>query len=279
MKEQCLELMWDFMRQAGHVALTSFNDTQFTLKPDGSVLTQADSAISRLIHQKLDPFRATGEHLLIEEEDPQRGQYLDQQLLAQTPYIWSVDPIDGTRLFSNHMPLFGISIGVIKDLAPWLGMVFFPALDELFYADGDQAYFVQHPFSAQPQQQRLEPVDLEVSNQALFLMSDTFFKKYHWSYEHCRFLVTACATVNLCWPSVGRACGAMDQSHLWDFAGAWPIVQQAGLALRDFQTGRILDRLDSQCFDSGAHPWRLKQYYIVSSARNYDILKSKIIAR
>ena len=279
MKEQYLNLMWDFMRQAGQIALKFYNDKQFTLKQDGSVLTQADQDISRLIHQKLDPLTQTGEHILVEEEDPQRGKYLDQQLLERTRFIWSVDPIDGTRLFSNHMPLFGISIGLIKEFVPWLGMVFFPVLDELFYANGARAYYIQHPFSERPQQQEIESVDLDISNQTLFLMSDTFFKNYQWSYDNCRFLVTACATINLCWPSIGRACGAMDQSHLWDFAGSWPIVQKAGLQLRHLKTGGVMDRLEARCFMADEHPWRLKDYYIVSSRRNYDILRNKIIPR
>ena len=276
MRQEYFNLMSDFIHQAGEIAKNFVSETEFSLKADGSVLTHADQKVARLIHTKLDPFLQTREHILIEEEDPQRGVYLNQELLNAAPFIWSVDPIDGTRLFSNQMPLFGISIGLIKDLKPWLGMVYFPLLDELFYADGENSYYVRHPFTSAAVKKEIQPIDQEISSQSLFLMSDTFFKKYKWNYENCRLLVTACATVNLCWPCIGRGCGAMDQSHLWDFAGAWPIIQKAGLGLRHLKTGALMDTLDADCFKSDEHCWQLKEYYIASSAKNFDILVNKI---
>ena len=65
-----------------------------------------------------------------------------------------MDPIDGTRLYANRMPTFGISLGLLKDLKPWLGVVYFPVLKELFYCDGKEAYFVQNAFS--PNQRRIK---------------------------------------------------------------------------------------------------------------------------
>ena len=75
----------------------------------------------------------------------------------ESSLIWAVDPIDGTRLYANRMPLFGISIGLIKDLKPWLGAVYFPMLKELFYCDGTEAYFVQDAFGAQELKTRIVP--------------------------------------------------------------------------------------------------------------------------
>ena len=84
-------------------------------------------------------------------------EYLDQKRLDQTSFIWALDPIDGTRLYANRMPLFGISIGLIKDLKPWLGVVYFPMLKELFYCDGTEAYFVQDAFGPQETKTRIVP--------------------------------------------------------------------------------------------------------------------------
>jgi myo-inositol-1(or 4)-monophosphatase len=48
--------------------------------------------------------------------------------------VWIVDSIDGTRSFVAGRPEFGVSIGLVEDGAPLLGVVFNPARDELYYA-------------------------------------------------------------------------------------------------------------------------------------------------
>ncbi|MBF0533212.1 MAG: hypothetical protein HQL23_09010, partial [Candidatus Omnitrophica bacterium] len=187
--------------------------------------------------------------------------------------------IDGTRLYANRMPLFGISIGLIRDLKPWIGAVYFPALRELFLCDGEQSYFIRDPFTPQESRQRITTMDEVISPKSLFLMSDMFFHYYDWDLTKCRFLVTACATVNLCWPTIGRGCGSLDQSHLWDFAGAWPIARSAGMEFRDITTGQVMDHIDAGYFVKEKTPWKLKAYHILSSERNYPLLRQNIIPK
>jgi fructose-1,6-bisphosphatase/inositol monophosphatase family enzyme len=89
-------------------------------------------------------------------------------------------------------------------------------------------------------------------------------------------MIQACATVDLCWPTIGRGCGAILKCSLWDFAGSWPIVQKAGLNLRSLKTGEILNEIKVEYFDNEEAPWKLKDFYILSSMRNFSIIKEKI---
>ena len=109
-----LERMLSFAREAGGMALDLINKSDPGLKKDHSVITLADKAISQLARTKLSDFLQNPEHILIDEEDPQLKRYSDPKCLGRSPFIWAVDPIDGTRLYANRMPLFGISIGLIK---------------------------------------------------------------------------------------------------------------------------------------------------------------------
>lgn len=68
----------------------------------------------------------------------------------------------------------------------------------------------------------------------------------------------------------------MTRSHLWDFAGSWPVLRSAGLELRSWKTGAVLDRIDTRVFSGSSLPWKLRDFYIVSSERNFSILKNKI---
>jgi hypothetical protein len=62
--------------------------------------------------------------------------------------------------------------------------------------------------------------------------------------------------------------------HLWDFVGSWAIFEKAGLKLRTFKDGRVLDKIEAGLFhkDDGS-PWRLREFYILSSEQNYPQLR------
>ncbi len=274
-----LDVMWDLVREAGVVSCQMIGDAQPGLKPDDSVVTRADYAISKIAHERLAALLDTRRHLLVDEEAITKGVHDRQTEWAHAPYLWTVDPVDGTRLYANRIPLYGISVGLLKDRRPWLGMIFFPVLNELLYADGESAFYVQDPFGPNCREHRIVPVDQEISSRSLFLLSDNFFRTHDWRYQDCRFLVTACAVINLAWPSLGRACGCLDRSNLWDFGGGWPIIHQAGLSMRDMDSGRVLDRLDAEAFEQRPGSWRLKTYHIVSSEKNYDLLRSRLIPK
>jgi myo-inositol-1(or 4)-monophosphatase len=60
---------------------------------------------------------------------------------AQAGYVWVIDPIDGTACFVNGMHAWCISIGIMLDGEPVVGVVFDPNADELFHAcKGQGAY-------------------------------------------------------------------------------------------------------------------------------------------
>jgi myo-inositol-1(or 4)-monophosphatase len=46
-------------------------------------------------------------------------------------YLWIVDPVDGTANFINHLPIFAVSIGVLRDGQPVAGAIFVPGPIEL----------------------------------------------------------------------------------------------------------------------------------------------------
>jgi len=272
-----LPRMFDFIRQAGAVALEHMADSGPGLKADRTVVTKADRAISKLCREMLADLLKDPQHILIDEEDPQVAQYLDQEKLAKAKFIWAVDPIDGTRLYANHMPTFGISLGLIKDLQPWLGVVYFPVLKEMFFCDGTNAYFVSNAFSDKEDKRLITPYDEQLSPQSLFFCNDTFFEKFNWSDRDFHIMIHACAVVNLCWPTIGRGVGCFLKCHLWDFAGSWPIVRAAGMDFRSVKDGKSFDHVDASLFDKDKKPWEMKEYYMVSSKRNYSIIKSKIV--
>jgi fructose-1,6-bisphosphatase/inositol monophosphatase family enzyme len=264
----------DMAKEAGRIAVSLIEKSDPSLKPDNSVLTKADTAVSRYIREALRDLLVKEGHLLIDEEDPENRRYYDDERLTRAPYVWIVDPIDGTRGFSNQLPTFGVSIGILKELKPWLGVVYLPGLRELFYADERGAVFVKEAFSARQQKKRILPVDQIITSQAVFFGNSEVVRDYQWNDHFCQILLSSCAVIDLCWPAVGRGCGCFFNSHLWDFAGSWPVFQAAGLELREIRSGKVLDRVTSDVFVAeGSRQWRVKEDYLLSSERNFAVIR------
>lgn len=264
----------------GQIALDLVSNSSPYLKSDRSVSTKADIAISKLAHSVIGDWLTTSDHLLIDEEDAHNVESLDQSYLTNTPFIWALDPIDGTRSFSNGMPNFGISIGLLKNLKPWLGVVYFPMLGELFYSDGKQSFFVQNAFTEHEEKRAITPVEQQITKQSIFICNDSFFERFDWHPDICQIMNPACAVLSLCWPAVGRGCGAFFGAHIWDFAGSWPIFLSAGLCLRSYQTGKQVKQLDIGLFaHESKDPWKLNEYYILSSEPNFAILREQIVPK
>jgi len=54
--------------------------------------------------------------------------------LSTSTWQWQIDPLDGTVNFAHGYPLFSVSMGLLRDGVPVLGVVYNPMNDELFSA-------------------------------------------------------------------------------------------------------------------------------------------------
>ena len=99
-------------------------DLQIETTPDRSFVTQADTAIERLIRARLaDAFPDHG--LVGEEYGTEAGD---------APVRWYIDPIDGTHNFIRGVPLFGTLLAVERDGELQAAVMSAPALDERWWA-------------------------------------------------------------------------------------------------------------------------------------------------
>lgn len=279
MSELYFKRMLEILERAGIMAMEMIEDCAPELKADRSVVTRADKAISVFVRDSLKDYLDSGDHILIDEEDAENGRFMTDALLDAQPYIWSLDPIDGTRPYANGLPYFGVSLGLLKNRSPWIGGVLFPMLDELFYSDGDRAYFVKYPFTSKAQTKLILPIDRDIDDVSIFYCSDSFFKHFYWESRDCHMIIPSCAVADLCWPVIGRGCGCLFQAHLWDFVGAWSVFRHAGMDLRSLATGEIMNKLDLAHYQVDRSLWRLRDFYILSTEKHFSLLQSHLVLR
>lgn len=130
-----IALAIDASRRAGAVVMRYFGrDLVVEYKTPEQPLTEADLAANTLLHELL--IGARPQYGWLSEETRDHPDRLDRKR------VWIVDPIDGTRSFIAKVPEFAISVGLVEDGVPVLGVVFNPARDELFHAVRGEGAFV-----------------------------------------------------------------------------------------------------------------------------------------
>ncbi|TVQ25041.1 MAG: hypothetical protein EA383_09410, partial [Spirochaetaceae bacterium] len=265
---------------AGRIAMQAQADAKASLKDDDSYVTGVDLQLSELAFERLS--KVLPEEAIVSEE---RLSHLDRfsgplvQSDQGAPEVFAVlDPIDGTRNYFHQVPLYAVSLGVFRDRKPWLGVVAFPALGELFVCDGERVLLTRDAWSADPVTEVLRGQDnpTPLDQNQIVLFTNSYTRRYGWSYDVCTWLVTACAAANACWPLIGRGAGTVLTDHVWDFAGAWPMLVQLGFDLRGSVSGDCMNTYDTGWFEPGSR--MLREPVIVSRSAHYAALKKGILS-
>lgn len=106
---------------ADAIALTRFRGPlHVDAKPDGTPVTEADTAIERELRRLLG--EAHPDHTVMGEEEGGG--------LAPDRPTWVIDPIDGTKNFLRGVPVFATLIALVAGGEPVVGVVSAPALGE-----------------------------------------------------------------------------------------------------------------------------------------------------
>jgi myo-inositol-1(or 4)-monophosphatase len=110
-------------------------------KTPGNLVTEADTGSERVV---LDILKAAfPEHRILAEESGASGE-------INSSYVWAVDPLDGTTNYAHHFPVFSVSIGLLYEGQPIVGVVYNPITDELFTAGLGLGAFLTQNELAQP---------------------------------------------------------------------------------------------------------------------------------
>jgi len=134
-----LKYIKSVMVKAGKIALKHFHNLdkiQTSEKSLGDYFSNADLECEKFIKNKLNK-RFPGFSFIAEESGVEE---------TNSEYCWVIDPIDGTINFLHGLPLFACCLCLKKNKKTILSIVYFPALDELYYASQNkEGAFLEHP--------------------------------------------------------------------------------------------------------------------------------------
>lgn len=121
-------------KKAGDTIMEIYaRDFTVEYKDDKSPLTEADLASNNVIIKALEKY-----DIPIMSEEGKEISYEDRK---DWEYYWCIDPIDGTKEFIKKNDEFTVNIALIHKDTPVLGVVYAPALNEMYYAKQGEGAF------------------------------------------------------------------------------------------------------------------------------------------
>lgn len=242
--------------EAGEAILAIYaSDTDYTSKGDGSPVTAADHAAEAIILRRL--AEAFPSLPVVAEEAVAAGQVP----VSTDDYIL-VDPLDGTREFISRNGEFTVNIAIVRAGRPVQGVVYAPALGEIYWNTGDAAYraLVMDgvPGSVEPVCVRsAKPGELSVLASRSHLCAQT---QSVIDALDAPQIASVGSSLKLCWLASGRAdvYPRLSPTMQWDIAAGHAVLLAAGGSVRN-----IVD-------DS----WPELSYRVAAGSNVIDILRN-----
>jgi len=202
-------------REGGALAKRYFNNVARQHKADRTWVTEADLLVEQMLRDRI--AASYPEHGVMGEE--QGGSEIERE------YVWSLDPLDGTAAFVAGLPIWCISIGLMRHGVPYLGAIYLPILDDCYWADAEgPAYRNDDQISV------LVPETIDCND--WIAVSSHAHRTFTINFPGKTRTLSSVAA-DLCYVARGSATGAIiSRANLWDVAAGMAILRAAGGVVR-----------------------------------------------
>ncbi len=129
-----LDFAKEIAKRSGDMIVTRGSTSmQVSPKGENDFVTEVDFASQELIVN------------LIQQKYPNHG-FLAEESTPNVPrpqkYTWVVDPIDGTVNYIRQRPLYCVSLGLLIDNKPQIGVIYDPVNKEMFSAASGHGFYI-----------------------------------------------------------------------------------------------------------------------------------------
>ena len=204
---------------------------QVSLKGPGNFVSAADRRAEETLFAELSKARP-GYSFLGEEGGRREG--------ADKSHTWIVDPLDGTTNFLHGIPQFAISIALEREDAIVAGLIYNPAIEEMYIAEkGKGAFLNEQRIRVAGRKRLAEAViacglphlgrpGIALSRQETGLMQE----------QVAGLRRFGAAALDLAWIAAGRLDGYWERDiKPWDMAAGLILVREAGGFVTDCDGG------------------------------------------
>lgn len=192
------------------------------------LVTNIDRKSEELIMKKIKE-RYIHHHILSEEQA--NGQNGFSILASYDDYCWVIDPLDGTMNFVHNISHYAVSIAVMKNGDPIVGVIYEPNRRELFSAEKGKGAFLNGQPIQVSKQDRLEDSLLHTGFCAPdWNVNSSLQSEFQKGYGRCRYIrITGSSALDLAYVASGRIDGFWQRGlSPWDIAAGVLLVEEAG---------------------------------------------------
>lgn len=255
----------NFMREAGILSLEMDNakhDQTFKGHDDKAsyLVTEVDLAVSRKFKDFVAENYSHLNYMIIDEETISSLEGKVFEKVKETAYQFVIDPIDGTVNYAAGIPLYGISIAVMKDGKMLEGYLYAPALGEMIYTNGRSVYLEKDgimqilPKNVRSFSRVLQGHSWVVANKK----PDQFiWQDYFSAVIYFMFIAKRCIR------------GAILRANLWDIAAGMAIVKVLGMGLYDCETREEIDGFSEKWFTNQC---KAKRPYLICFKDDFETI-------
>jgi len=216
-------------RDAGKVLLGSSDPKIMEKSGHANFCTETDEKIQEYLIERL--AGVLPEAVFLGEEE---GQDVFTEKMSRG-YVFIIDPIDGTSNFIYSYRPSVISIALLKDGKPYLGVIYNPYFDEMYSAVAGEGAFMNG--------QKIMSSDSPLSDSLVVFGTAPYYTELRDRTFYCaKELMPLCVDIrrsgtaawDMCCVAAGR-CGMYFEMRiqLWDYAAAALIAQEAGCHITD----------------------------------------------
>lgn len=188
--------------------------------------TEADTASEKIITKIIQ--HNFPDHNIVGEEDG--------KIDNGSEYTWVIDPIDGTFSFEIGYPSYGVSIGLLKNNEPIIGVIYQVATQELYSAEKNKGAYVNDQKISVSSREKIEEAAVVLDTGHIQKRStkfDLYIKPLLFKVGYPYSVGSAVGCLAL----IGKGVfdGVVNQAWVWDFAAGTVIIREAGGKVTDFE--------------------------------------------
>jgi myo-inositol-1(or 4)-monophosphatase len=196
----------------GEKALSYYGQGARRLKFDKGLVIEAGLQLMEEFREHL--YTRFPEHRVFSHSEEGEGYKHDE-----TRYLWVYDALDGVANFQAGIPIWGMSLALLENFWPVLGVFYMPATGDLFHAlAGQKAYCGDREMSVSEQ---------EVLNDESVLLTYSRFHRHYRTNFPGKIRSLGCTAAHACYVATGRAEGAVMNNLSYEDLGAVRVIVEA----------------------------------------------------
>ncbi|MBN3040059.1 MAG: inositol monophosphatase [Candidatus Omnitrophica bacterium] len=217
--------------EAGEFLLKNFgNISHVEKKGDRNFATNLDREAENMVIKRIKE-KFPGHGIIAEESGKQ---------LADSDYLWIIDPLDGTHNFIRNIDIFGVSIGVLHKDDFVAGVIYMPKDKELYMAERGRGAYKNDKKISVSSNSLLEDCSISFDSSIRYSPENMLKVLGALSKEVFNVRMFGSSARVLSYIAEGTLDFAVEfHDRPWDFAGGVCIIKEAGGKLTTLSGGEL----------------------------------------